>query len=242
MLVNALARGGLAIAALGMVMLVGCRATTDRIRVLEAEKADAARRNQELVGEQAELRAELIEAQSNAESEEARRRAAEAQMDLIRRDREREQVPEEVPTVDVEELQRRLKGEGVSVYETGDGAGATIVLASDITFRPGRADLSKNAETTLERVVLALKETQGIQSLRIEGHTDSDPIRKSGWTSNRALSLARAERVRLYLASNGLQEGLMAVEGHGDTRPLDSNTTSNGKARNRRVEIVLLTR
>jgi flagellar motor protein MotB len=238
MLVNAYARAGLVLVAAALV--AGCRMNTDRIRVLEAERADAERRNSELMHAQAELRAEKIKAEGEAESQRARLEAVEAQLEMARTPTDAE-GPDSANTarIDVEKLSDELGG-GAKVYERDDG-GATIVLASDVTFTAGRADLNSQAQDTLRRVARTLRQTDGFNRLRIEGHTDSDPIRKSGWKDNRELSLARASKVRMFLVAQGLGEDLMSVEGHGAARPIASNTSSEGKARNRRVEIVLVT-
>jgi chemotaxis protein MotB len=237
MLVNAYARAGLVLVV--AALLAGCRTNTDRIRVLEAERADAERRNSELKHAQAELRAEKIKAEGDAESQRARLEALEAQLEIARTPMEEEGLDSpETARIDVERLIAEL-GKGAEVVERDDG-GATIVLASDVTFTAGRADLNRQAQETLRLVARTLKDTDGFNRLRIEGHTDSDPIRKSGWRDNRELSLARASKVRMFLVAQGLGEGLMSVEGHGAARPIASNTSSQGKARNRRVEIVLV--
>ena len=80
MLVNAYARAGLVLVVAALV--AGCRTNTDRIRVLEAERADAERRNRELMHAQAELRAEKIKAEGDAESQRARLEALEAQLEI----------------------------------------------------------------------------------------------------------------------------------------------------------------
>ncbi|MHC4549510.1 MAG: OmpA/MotB family protein [Planctomycetota bacterium] len=239
MLVNAYARAGLVLVV--AVVLAGCRTNTDRIRVLEAEKADAERRNRELKHAQAELRAERIKAEGTAESARARADALETQLEMMRarEPQDGEAGPETVEMIDVTALRQAFEGTGADITDRDDG-GATIVLPSDITFRAGRADLNRRAQETLRRVARALKEVHGFDRLRIEGHTDSDPIKKSGWKDNRELSLARASKVRMFLVAQGLDEGLMTVEGHGSDQPIAANTTAAGKARNRRVEIVLV--
>ena len=243
MLVNAYARAGLVLVGVALLQTAGCRTHTDRIRVLEAEKAHAERRSRDLINSQAELRAEKIRAEGAAESNAARVDALEAQLELARHEQAREIGREgrETAKIDVNELRRTFAGTGVEITERADG-GATIVLASDVTFRAGRADLNKGAQTTLRRVASELRETRGFDRLRIEGHTDSDPILKSGWKDNRELSLARASQVRRFLVAQGVDGGLVSVEGFGDDKPIASNKTTAGKARNRRVEIVLVAR
>jgi flagellar motor protein MotB len=141
--------------------------------------------------------------------------------------------------IDVDSLRKSFAGSGVAVNEREDG-GATLVLASDITFHPGHADLNDKAQQTLGRVVRAVQEMKGVGRIRVEGHTDSDPIRKSGFKSNEELSLARASTVQNFLIAQGVDESLLEVVGYGDKHPAASNATNDGKARNRRVEIVLL--
>jgi len=241
MLLNSFTRAGMTAMTVLLLVTAACRSHTDRIRVLEAEKADAMRQNQELRQDQAEMKAKLLEEESRAESYEARTRALEAKVDLLK-DKQPSEIDDDGPVMIDPDRLRRVEGDGVEVFEGRDGS-AKIVLASDVTFRAGRADLNRKAQSSLERVASQLKEQSGaILAVRIEGHTDSDPIRKSGWKSNRELSRARAERVRAFLVRHGLDEHKLRVEGLGASRPIASNASVQGKARNRRVEIVLVTR
>jgi len=143
-------------------------------------------------------------------------------------------------TVDADDLNRRLAGAGVEVRSRGDGS-AAIVLASDITFGSGRADLNPAVMASLKRVAQQVRATPGVREIRIEGHTDSDPIRKSGWKSNEDLSRARADMVRKFLISQGIDDNLLSVEGYGPARPLVQPERSPAdKAKNRRVEVILI--
>jgi len=207
------------------------------MRVLEAEKADAERRNQLAKQREAEMRAQMVKAEGDAESERAKSEALEAKLAL---ERNRGTVSSSSGNkIDVTSLKDQFKGTGVTVLER-EGGGATLVIASDITFNPGRADLSNRAAATLGKVVKTLKETKGVGKIRVEGHTDSDPIRKSGFKSNEDLSLARANSVEHFLVAQGIDEDLVEVVGYGDHKPTASNDTPAGKAKNRRVEIVLV--
>jgi len=225
MQVNGFARTALGLAFVGIVLMGGCRSTTDRMRVLEAEKADAEMRNKSLVDEVARLSARSIQNQKDLARERARADAL-----APRR-------PGDFVVIDPS----KFEVEGVEVRPNEDG-GATITLASDVTFRAGRADLSARAIEILKRVAAALKSTEGVRAVRIEGHTDTDPIRESGWRNNEELSLARAKMVRKYLVTQGFAEDFLSVDGLGASKPVESNKTKAGKARNRRVEIILLAR
>lgn len=232
MQVNGFARTALGLAFVGIVLMGGCRSTTDRMRVLEAEKADAEMRNKSLVDEVAQLSARSIQNQKDLARERARADAAVKRADALAPRR-----PGDFVVIDPS----KFEVEGVEVRPNEDG-GATITLASDVTFRAGRADLSARAVEILKRVAAALKSTEGVRAVRIEGHTDTDPIRKSGWRNNEELSLARAKMVRKYLVTQGFAEDFLSVDGLGASKPVESNKTKAGKARNRRVEIILLAR
>ena len=71
------------------------------------------------------------------------------------------------------------------------------------------------------------------------GHTDTDPIQKSGWKDNWQLSSERALSVARYLVSHGVPEKQVRAVARGSTQPVASNSTATGKAKNRRVEIVV---
>ncbi len=235
MVFRAIPRAFLVVALGALLQTAGCRTSTDRMRVLEAEKADAERRNQELKQKEAEMRAQMVKAEGDAESNKAKADALSAQLELARsRD-----AAGGGSKIDIVGLKRSLDGTGVTVMER-QGGDATLVIASDITFNAGQADLNRKAQETLGKVVRTLKETKGLGRIRVEGHTDSDPIKKSGFKSNEELSLARATTVQNFLIAQGIDETMVEIEGFGDEQPAASNDTPAGKAKNRRVEIVLV--
>ncbi|MGD9790775.1 MAG: flagellar motor protein MotB [Phycisphaerales bacterium] len=105
-------------------------------------------------------------------------------------------------------------------------------IAGEVLFDSGSATLKSTAKRTLDRIAGQIRSQYNGSTIRIEGHTDSDPIRKSKWASNDALSQARAEAVRTYL-SQKLSNNRMSAIGFGSTQPKGS------KAASRRVEIVI---
>lgn len=118
-------------------------------------------------------------------------------------------------------------------------AGTTTVnLPSDVFFAPGQAVLLPEAKKSLSKVVSALKKEYSSKPIKVLGNTDSDPIVKSHWKSNQQLSEKRAEAVRDYLVTRGINEDRISTEGLGDTKP----KSKSDKAKNRRVELVVLTR
>jgi len=205
------------------VLTVGCRSTkTDRIRYLEAENAKLSAKNSSLSDDLAsEQSARYREAEAR-EKAEAESRAKDATIAALAE--RRRQMREELAATP-----------GVSFDEQDN----VITMSSDITFQPGQATLTPQAEKSLAEVARAVQQRQ-FKAIRILGHTDSDPIKRSGWESNEALSLARAESVRKMLANQGIQPTLMETKGLGASQPLESNKTAAGKAKNRRVEIVLI--
>ncbi|MEE8107422.1 MAG: OmpA family protein [Planctomycetota bacterium] len=227
--------------ALGAALLIlatvgGCRSTSeDRVRELEAQRADLESRNKRLSMDVARSQQDKIRDDADLERERAKNEMlSEA---LIERPTQHTLAP--APRIDTEALRPQLERKGVRVEDRADGS-AAIVLASDaVRFSAGKADITAKGETTLRRVAMVLMETEGIDSIRVEGHTDSDPIRRSGFKSNEHLSLERARKVRMYLVKLGLAEDQLDVKGYGAQRPIAPNDSKTNKALNRRVEIVL---
>ena len=115
-----------------------------------------------------------------------------------------------------------------------------ISIPSSISFGAGKAMLSKDGQRALNQVAQTLRGKYSAGYYHIEGHTDSDPISKSKFASNRDLSIARAMAVLSYLVEGcGLEDEQCVVVGHGEYRNVASNDSGSNKARNRRVEIVV---
>ena len=127
---------------------------------------------------------------------------------------------------------------GIQVTHDAVAGTTTMHLPSDVFFGSGQALLLPEAKKSLTKVIAALKKDYAAKPIRIEGHTDSDPIHKSKWKSNQELSEKRAEAVRDFLASKGVPAGRITIVGLGDTKP---KSTTN-KAKNRRVELVVMTK
>jgi outer membrane protein OmpA-like peptidoglycan-associated protein len=131
------------------------------------------------------------------------------------------------------ELRKRLEGTGVSVTRKGDNI--TLNMPSNITFKTGSADLDSRFFKVLDSVSLVLKKyDQTI--VEVAGHTDSVGSEQM----NQSLSERRAGTVSQYLVSKGIKQERMIVIGAGETRPVASNDSDEGRALNRRVELTLL--
>lgn len=119
--------------------------------------------------------------------------------------------------------------------------GLVITFVADVLFDSGKAKIKPEAYPILDKVARVLKENVPQLNVGIEGHTDNQPIKYSGWKSNWELSTSRALSVLHYLMNekNILPERLSAI-GYGEYHPVASNDTKEGRQLNRRVEIVIL--
>lgn len=125
---------------------------------------------------------------------------------------------------------------------TSDERGLVISLTSDSFFYPGSSDLNvEESREALLRVAQFLSDhALAGRRFRIEGHTDSVEVPEDGSTDNWELSTRRAVRVLHYLTDFGAQENRFSLAGYADTRAKFSNESPEGRAYNRRVDIVIL--
>lgn len=110
-------------------------------------------------------------------------------------------------------------------------------ISSEIIFPPADAELSLAGLQVLQRLIPVL--TSSDHRITVVGHTDSLPINTRRFPSNWELSGARAGSVVRYLEANGIDSARLSAVGHADTRPLAPNSTPDGRAQNRRVELIL---
>ncbi|MGA9286078.1 MAG: flagellar motor protein MotB [Solirubrobacteraceae bacterium] len=139
------------------------------------------------------------------------------------------------------ELDAYAKSHGFSssVKTTIEKRGLVIrVLTDDLLFASGQATLSSQANALLSEIgqLLNIDETHPIS---VEGNTDDVPIHSSLYPSNWQLSTARASSVVEFLIGHGIAAGRLTATGNADQKPVASEATEAGRARNRRVEIVL---
>jgi len=113
-------------------------------------------------------------------------------------------------------------------------------LSDNILFDSGRAEIRKEAYPVLNEVAGAIRSKVPDKNIGIGGHTDNVPVTKSQWGTNWELSTARATNVLHYLEKKGLAPKKLSATGYGQHHPVSSNSTEAGRAKNRRVEIVIL--
>lgn len=123
----------------------------------------------------------------------------------------------------------RLKG----MSAKQDQRGLVLTLTGGVLFATGKSELLPGAQKKLDDVVAALKDDP--RSITVVGHTDS----VGNDENNMILSQKRADAVRTYLTTHGVPEDRITAQGMGATQPIASNKTADGRANNRRVEIIL---
>jgi chemotaxis protein MotB len=119
----------------------------------------------------------------------------------------------------------------------------TMTLVDKILFASGSADVSKEGKKVLDKVITILKDIKD-KRIQVEGHTDNVRIYsaiKTKYPTNWELSAARATQVTRYLQEEGgIDPKLLSATGYSEYQPVASNDTDEDKAKNRRIEIVLL--
>ena len=116
------------------------------------------------------------------------------------------------------------------------------VVASDVLFPEGGYQLSANGKQALNQYVPKLQSLENAKVV-VYGYTDNlpvgPPLQRAGIANNIDLSSRRADKVVAYLTSQGVNPNVISAKGFGDTHPAASNDTPDGRAKNRRIEIVL---
>jgi outer membrane protein OmpA-like peptidoglycan-associated protein len=132
-----------------------------------------------------------------------------------------------------EAFRDELAGSGVEVVREGDNL--RLVMPSNITFATDQSYISTGFHTTLDAIANVMNKYEKTY-LSIEGHTDS-----TGKDSyNLTLSEQRAQSVKGYLVNQQILAGRISTRGYGETQPIASNESTNGRAQNRRVEIQIV--
>jgi chemotaxis protein MotB len=140
-----------------------------------------------------------------------------------------------------EKIRQYLKDKGAEnqVKTTIDSRGLVISLKDTEFFESGQATVRRAATPLLNDIVSAINKYTN--SIRVEGHTDSNPIQTAAFPSNWELSTARATNIVQYLiSSRGFSPDKLSAIGYGEFRPIADNKTAEGRQKNRRVDIVLL--
>jgi len=135
-----------------------------------------------------------------------------------------------------------LVGTGI-VVNVRDNDVVSLTLPSSSYFSVGNVKLKQEAKSNLKRISQLLKKQFFNKGVRIEGHTDNEPVKraKGKYKTNWELSAARAISVLYYLTDEcGLSPENIYIAGFGEHRPIADNKTKSGRNQNRRVEIVII--
>lgn len=233
---------------------------------LKNELADAGRRNEQLTADRAELErlltarsgelgksiAELRQRVQGLESDKARLEGDSARLEgekmrlaqeLADAQKAREEKVRELSST-YDRLVEQMKGEiakgEVTISELKGKL--TVNMVDAILFDSGKAEIKPAGLVVLGKVIEILKSVND-KAIRIEGHTDAVPI--SGtlaqrYPTNWELSAARAINVARYLQKQAIDPALLSAAGFGEFKPVAANDTVEGRAKNRRIEIVLV--
>jgi len=205
----------------------------------QAEASEKARLEAQLAAEHAAR--EKAEAEAARAAAEAQQQAAQADADRARKQaddarREAEDAERARKQAEAEkgELRKRLLDQLNSVLQTQDTARGLIVNMSDVLFDTGKYTLQAAAREKLAKISGIVLAHPGL-NLEVEGHTDN----VGSAEFNQLLSEQRAAAVQEFLVQQGLPESSVTSRGFGMTQPVATNDTPEGRAKNRRVELVV---
>ncbi|CAB1254392.1 flagellar motor protein MotB [Clostridium sp. MT-14] len=139
------------------------------------------------------------------------------------------------------QVDKYLKENGMSkdVSTTVDERGLVVSMNDTLLFDTGKADIKPQFQQELTEMGKILNQLGNY--IRIEGHTDNVPISNSEYSSNWKLSCDRASNVTEFLiAKSGIQPQKLSAIGYGEYRPIADNSNETGKAKNRRVDVIIL--
>lgn len=124
------------------------------------------------------------------------------------------------------------------VRVTQSSLGISVEINASVLFSPGQAKLAENSSLTLQAVAHVIKGHE--HEIHVEGHTDNVPIHTESFLSNWELSTARASSVIRLFIENGVEAPRLTAIGYAENRPIETNETPEGRKRNRRVTIMIL--
>jgi len=196
-------------------LLTGCSGNKERMAALEAENR---RLNDELNNSSGEI------GSANRARDALNSRLAElaAENERLRTQLANVPPPQEAP---------------VASGWTAVPGGAMIAIEDDVLFAPGKVTLRDEAKRALDRVVSTLNGEYGDKDIFVFGHTDDQPIKKSGWHDNWELSSERALAVARHLLGHGITPSRVVAAGCSEYRPRAANSSEASRKSNRRVEI-----
>src|SRR5271155_79977 len=218
--------------------------TAEEARVMSIQKAEQAQRDQErqaaadqTAKAQADAQAQqAAAAQAQAQAQQAQTQAAQADQARQQAESAQQQAQQQAQQAenDKAQMRARMLQQLNQVLATRDSARGLIVSMPDVLFDTGKADLKPTARERMAKVAGILIAYPDIR-VEIDGYTDST----GSLEFNEQLSQQRADAVRSYLSSQGVNSSSITTQGFGPSQPIASNDTAVGRQQNRRVELVV---
>jgi outer membrane protein OmpA-like peptidoglycan-associated protein len=204
-----------------------------------AQIADAEAGRMEAEHARSQLDKDFKEGQLDAlQATKATVRKTAAQLEAEKRELEAEKKARAEAEKRFADAEKKLAAAMASLHEIAkvkeESRGVVITLSGAVLFATGKSSLLPIAQDKITEVAKALKD-QGYKALVVEGHTDA----QGSADKNLVLSQQRADSVRMHLISQGLPAEKITARGLGSSRPVAENSTAEGRANNRRVEIVV---
>lgn len=247
------------LSAVSLIMAVsGCMVMKDTYmkKVSEAEElnknlAAERQKNKDLTAENAGLKKQLatvtaekeeLNKDLNAKSDELSKRitALRAENEELKKTKEKVQQASKTYEAMLEKMKSEVAQGQVTITELKGKL--TVNMVDAILFDSGESAVKKQGQQVLEKLVEVLKDVKG-KVIRVEGHTDNVQIHGNlakRYPTNWELSAARATNVTRYLQKAGIDPSMLSTAAYGEYRPVAPNDTREGRAKNRRIEIVLV--
>ena len=207
---------------------------------LEAQKLEINKNLEQISktnSELSQLEKNKLELQKELAASQELLNSSEAQLETMRQIEAETKKRNEIYARFVSELQKMIDGGQLTVsIEKGR---IVINLPENVLFKTGHSNVNPEGQKALKQIATVLKEFSD-RSFQVEGHTDNVPIKSARYPSNWELSTARAMSVVHLMIAEGVDAKNISAAGFGEFQPRADNETKEGRALNRRIEIIML--
>ena len=207
---------------------------------LEAQKLEINKNLEQISktnSELSQLEKNKLELQKELAASQELLNSSEAQLETMRQIEAETKKRNEIYARFVSELQKMIDGGQLTVsIEKGR---IVINLPENVLFKTGHSNVNPEGQEALKQIATVLKEFSD-RSFQVEGHTDNVPIKSARYPSNWELSTARAMSVVHLMIEEGVDPKNISAAGFGEFQPRADNETKEGRALNRRIEIIML--
>jgi len=207
---------------------------------LEAQKLEINKNLEQISktnSELSQLEKNKLELQKELAASQELLNSSEAQLETMRQIEAETKKRNEIYARFVSELQKMIDGGQLTVsIEKGR---IVINLPENVLFKTGHSNVNPEGQEALKQIATVLKEFSD-RSFQVEGHTDNVPIKSARYPSNWELSTARAMSVVHLMIEEGVDAKNISAAGFGEFQPRADNETKEGRALNRRIEIIML--